>query len=218
MIDLFAGCGGMTCGFVAEGFTPTLAVEWDLHAAATYAANHGEEHTLWRDIGTVRASEIPRADIVIGGPPCQGFSNLGSKDVNDPRNKLWREYLRVVRQADPLVFVIENVDRFMRTPEFDLSARRGRPRQPLALSPAVRPPQRRRLRGRSAQDPHDRHRIAHRRDLSSATDPCPQSHNTSSQEVEGNPHPHRQSPRNTGIRASAGFHGGVLRRASPRCL
>jgi len=120
MIDLFAGCGGMTCGFVAEGFTPTLAVEWDLHAAATYAANHGEEHTLWRDIGTVRASEIPRADIVIGGPPCQGFSNLGSKDVNDPRNKLWREYLRVVRQADPMVFVIENVDRFMRTPEFDL--------------------------------------------------------------------------------------------------
>ena len=120
MIDLFAGCGGMTCGFVAEGFTPTLAVEWDLHAAATYAANHGEGHTLWRDIGTVRASEIPKSDIVIGGPPCQGFSNLGSKDVNDPRNKLWREYLRVVRLADPQVFVIENVDRFMRTPEFDL--------------------------------------------------------------------------------------------------
>lgn len=120
MIDLFAGCGGMTCGFVAEGFTPTLAVEWDLHAAATYAANHGEGHTLWRDIGTVRALEIPKSDIVIGGPPCQGFSNLGSKDVNDPRNKLWREYLRVVRLADPQVFVIENVDRFMRTPEFDL--------------------------------------------------------------------------------------------------
>jgi DNA (cytosine-5)-methyltransferase 1 len=120
MIDLFAGCGGMTCGFAAEGFTSTLSVEWDLHAAATYAANHGEDHTLWRDIATVRASEVPKSDIVIGGPPCQGFSNLGSKDVNDPRNKLWREYLRVVRLADPLMFVIENVDRFMRTPEFGL--------------------------------------------------------------------------------------------------
>lgn len=120
MIDLFAGCGGMTSGFVGEGFTPSLAVEWDLHAAATYAANYGEDHTLWRDIGTVRAAEIPSADLIIGGPPCQGFSNLGSKDVNDPRNQLWREYLRIVTQANPKVFVIENVDRFMRTAEFEL--------------------------------------------------------------------------------------------------
>lgn len=120
MIDLFAGCGGMTSGFVAEGFTPNLAVEWDLHAAATYAANFGEEHTTWNDIATVTNSQIPNADLVIGGPPCQGFSNLGSKDVNDPRNKLWREYLRVVKHANPAVFVIENVDRFMRTAEFEL--------------------------------------------------------------------------------------------------
>jgi DNA (cytosine-5)-methyltransferase 1 len=120
MIDLFAGCGGMTSGFTAEGFSPTLAVEWDLYAASTYAANFGEGHTLWRDIATVKSAEVPKADIVIGGPPCQGFSNLGSKDVNDPRNQLWREYLRVVRLANPKVFVIENVDRFMRAPEFEL--------------------------------------------------------------------------------------------------
>jgi DNA (cytosine-5)-methyltransferase 1 len=120
MIDLFAGCGGMTSGFTAKGFTPTLAIEWDLHAAATYAANFGEDHTLWRDIATVRSSEIPKADVVIGGPPCQGFSNLGSKDTHDPRNKLWQEYLRVVEAANPKVFVIENVDRFMRSAEFEL--------------------------------------------------------------------------------------------------
>lgn len=120
MIDLFAGCGGMTSGFVAKKFSPVLAVEWDLFAAATYAANFGEDHTLWRDIATVKSSEIPKADVVIGGPPCQGFSNLGTKDVNDPRNRLWREYLRVVKAANPQVFVIENVDRFMRSPEFDL--------------------------------------------------------------------------------------------------
>lgn len=120
LIDLFAGCGGMTSGFVAEDFEPLLAVEFDLHAAATYAANFGEDHTIWRDIASVRSREIPKAQVVIGGPPCQGFSNLGSKDVNDPRNQLWREYLRVVRAADPEVFVIENVDRFMKSAEFQL--------------------------------------------------------------------------------------------------
>jgi DNA (cytosine-5)-methyltransferase 1 len=120
MIDLFAGCGGMTSGFVSKGFSPVLAIEWDLHAAATYAANFGEDHALWRNIATVKSSEIPKADIVIGGPPCQGFSNLGSKDVHDRRNKLWREYLRVVKAANPEVFVIENVDRFLRTAEFEL--------------------------------------------------------------------------------------------------
>ena len=110
----------MTCGFAEVGFKPSLAIEWQLHAAATYAANHGDDHTLWRDVCTVKAREIPRADVVVGGPPCQGFSNLGAKDVNDPRNKLWREYLRIVKAARPKVFVIENVDRFIRTPEFQL--------------------------------------------------------------------------------------------------
>lgn len=120
VIDLFAGCGGMTRGFADEGFAAQLAIEWQLDAAATYAANYGEDHILWRDIATVKSIEIPRADVVIGGPPCQGFSNLGSKNVNDPRNKLWREYLRIVETADPDVFVIENVDRFLRTAEFEL--------------------------------------------------------------------------------------------------
>ncbi|OZE17669.1 DNA (cytosine-5-)-methyltransferase [Rhodococcus sp. 05-2255-1e] len=123
VIDLFAGCGGMTSGFVAEGFAPKLAIEFDLHAAATYAANFGEDHILYRDIASVKACEIPKADVVIGGPPCQGFSNLGSKDIGDPRNQLWREYLRVVTKANPKIFVIENVDRFMRSPEFQLLLR-----------------------------------------------------------------------------------------------
>ncbi|MCA1603802.1 MAG: DNA (cytosine-5-)-methyltransferase, partial [Acidobacteria bacterium] len=120
MIDLFAGCGGMTAGFVTHGFNPVLSVEWNLHAAATYAANFGEDHTVWGDIAQVPDSMIPEADVVIGGPPCQGFSNLGSRDVNDPRNKLWKQYIRVVQYARPQVFVIENVDRFMRSAEFQL--------------------------------------------------------------------------------------------------
>lgn len=120
MIDLFAGCGGMTAGFTRHGFTPVMAVEWNLHAAATYAANFGEEHTRWGDIEEVLGGDIPEADVVIGGPPCQGFSNLGSRDVNDPRNKLWKSYLQVVQRAEPAVFVIENVERFRQSDEFQL--------------------------------------------------------------------------------------------------
>lgn len=120
MIDLFAGCGGMTAGFAAEGYDPMLSVEFNLHAAATYAANFGEDHTVFGDIKSIKKRDIPRAEVVIGGPPCQGFSNLGSKDIDDPRNQLWREYLRVVSAAKPKVFVIENVDRFMKSAEFQL--------------------------------------------------------------------------------------------------
>jgi DNA (cytosine-5)-methyltransferase 1 len=120
VIDLFAGCGGMSAGFGQAGFRPVLAVEWDLAAAATYAANHGEEHTYWGDIADVASERIPGADVVIGGPPCQGFSNLGSKDVQDPRNKLWKEYLRFVTTARPQIFVLENVERFRRSSEFQL--------------------------------------------------------------------------------------------------
>ncbi len=120
VIDLFAGCGGMTEGFRVSGlgFEPVAAVEWELAAAATYAVNFGESHTYWEDIADF---EVPgRADVVIGGPPCQGFSNLGSKDVNDPRNKLWKEYMRVVLEANPQVFVLENVERFSKSTEFAL--------------------------------------------------------------------------------------------------
>jgi DNA (cytosine-5)-methyltransferase 1 len=121
VIDLFAGCGGMTEGFrQSGGYEPTMAVEWDLHAAATYAANFGEDHMHWGDIAEVPNSDIPEADVVIGGPPCQGFSNLGSRDVNDPRNKLWKQYIRFVQEAHPKVFIIENVERFRRSSEFEL--------------------------------------------------------------------------------------------------
>ncbi|SMF19407.1 DNA (cytosine-5)-methyltransferase 1 [Cellulosimicrobium cellulans J34] len=120
MIDLFAGCGGMTQGFVDEGFDPLLAVEWDRAAAATYAANFGEDHIIAGDIADVPTADIPKARVIIGGPPCQGFSNLGLKDISDPRNQLWREYMRFVGAAQPEVFVIENVDRFSKSPEFEM--------------------------------------------------------------------------------------------------
>lgn len=120
LVDLFAGCGGLTQGFAqsGRGFEPVAAVELDLAAAATYASNFGEHHVHPIDIADFAG--VPRADVVVGGPPCQGFSNLGTKDADDPRNKLWREYVRVVLAANPKVFVLENVERFSRTPEFGL--------------------------------------------------------------------------------------------------
>ncbi|MEZ5246316.1 MAG: DNA cytosine methyltransferase [Acidimicrobiales bacterium] len=118
MIDLFAGCGGLTQGFVDQGFVPVAGSEWDLSAAATFAANFGEGHMTYGDIADF--TDVPIADVVVGGPPCQGFSNLGTRDPDDPRNQLWREYMRVVEEANPQVFVLENVDRFSKSSEFEL--------------------------------------------------------------------------------------------------
>nr|WP_275586285.1 DNA cytosine methyltransferase [Geodermatophilus normandii] len=121
MLDLFAGCGGMTRGFLDQGsFTSVGAVEIDRAAAATYAANFDPtgEHTHAGDIAGY--TDVPRVDVVIGGPPCQGFSALGKRDPADVRNQLWREFVRVVRDSDARMFVFENVDRFAKTPEFQL--------------------------------------------------------------------------------------------------
>jgi len=129
VIDLFAGCGGFTQGF--RSFRPATAevspfrtvgaVEWDIAAASTYAANFADETGEGRifsgeegDITRWQPESIDdRVDVVLGGPPCQGFSSLGKEDSDDPRNQLWQQYMRVVNHFQPKVFVIENVDRFL---------------------------------------------------------------------------------------------------------
>jgi DNA (cytosine-5)-methyltransferase 1 len=113
VIDLFAGCGGLTSGFVSTGrFRPVAAVERDLVAAATYAHNFGD-HIDVEDITEWSFGSMPRAHVVVGGPPCQGFSNLGKRDRRDPRNALWADYVRVVRRVRPAFFVLENVPQFL---------------------------------------------------------------------------------------------------------
>jgi DNA (cytosine-5)-methyltransferase 1 len=120
MIDLFAGCGGLTSGFVGTGrFTPVGAVEHDLAAAATYAANFGEDHIYYGEIEDWVQRPLPAADVVVGGPPCQGFSNLGARRDTDPRNELWRSYVDVLVAVHPRVFVLENVDRFGVSKQFE---------------------------------------------------------------------------------------------------
>lgn len=122
LLDLFSGCGGLTEGFVSvkereSRFIPVAAVELDGDAAATYAANFGA-HIHQGDIQHWLALGVPKVDVVIGGPPCQGFSWLGKRQADDPRNKLWRFYAEAVAAAQPAYFVIENVVPFLRSDQF----------------------------------------------------------------------------------------------------
>jgi DNA (cytosine-5)-methyltransferase 1 len=120
LIDLFAGAGGLTRGFTdTNRFLPVAAVEADPAAAATYAANFGQDHLAAEDIGAwLRRGEVPSAHVVVGGPPCQGFSSLGRQRDDDPRNVLWRKYVQVLKIAKPLYFVVENVPQFLDSPQF----------------------------------------------------------------------------------------------------
>jgi DNA (cytosine-5)-methyltransferase 1 len=116
LIDLFAGCGGMTLGFRETGrFRSVLAVECDPSAAETYRLNFGE-HVAGVPIEDV--ARFPSVDVVIGGPPCQGFSPLNRDLVGFERRGLWREYLRALRQAEPQAFVMENVPELLRSAEY----------------------------------------------------------------------------------------------------
>lgn len=128
VIDLFAGCGGLSLGFRESGhFTPVAAVEKDLYAAATYAANFGEEHIYQGDITDWVLGDLPEADVVVGGPPCQGFSNLGAKRDDDERNDLWERYVDTLVKVKPKAFLLENVDQFLKTRQFDALRKLTRP-------------------------------------------------------------------------------------------
>lgn len=119
-IDLFAGAGGLTLGFhLAErDYLPVFAVENDHAAASTYKANFGCETF---DQSIENDPRYPDADVIIGGPPCQGFSPLGRDrdDLSRARlNALWEHYLQAVRQVRPKAFVIENVPEFQKSAQF----------------------------------------------------------------------------------------------------
>lgn len=120
-IDLFAGAGGLTAGFqrASTRFKPVVAVEYEPEAAATYRANHPTARVVNKPIEDwVRSNEFPHADVIIGGPPCQGFSSLGKQEVDDERNFLWEQYAHVMRAVRPKYFVVENVAQFLTSPQF----------------------------------------------------------------------------------------------------
>lgn len=118
ILDTFAGAGGFSLGFSMEGhFRPVGAIETDRWAAETYAANNPDVNLLVRDIRNVTNEEIQDRfgtniiDVLLGGPPCQGFSiaNKAAGDPKDPRNSLFREFIRVARVTNPKVVLMENV-------------------------------------------------------------------------------------------------------------
>jgi DNA (cytosine-5)-methyltransferase 1 len=116
LVDLFAGSGGMTLGFEQTGrFRSVLAVELDQAATETYRRNFGN-HVIAGPIEQVE--DFPPCDVLIGGPPCQGFSPLNMLGVGLERRTLWREYLRALEQGCPLAFVMENVPELLRSAEY----------------------------------------------------------------------------------------------------
>ncbi len=123
-IDLFAGAGGFSLGIEQAGFDVALAVEQDPIHAAVYAFNFPHTKVLCKDVAQLSSQEIQQAfakwttdnrlqhnqiDLVIGGPPCQGFSNIGKRQLDDVRNKLVFEFCRLVKELQPRYFVMENV-------------------------------------------------------------------------------------------------------------
>lgn len=121
VIDLFAGVGGLSLGFEMAGFEVALANEFDPSIAEAYEKNRPGTKMIVEDITALPVDETfgpyeGKVTAVIGGPPCQGFSQKGSrKSINDPRNFLFRYYFEVVKRVKPKYFVIENVPNLLTT-------------------------------------------------------------------------------------------------------
>ena len=115
IIDLFCGCGGLSKGFEMAGFEVEVAIDMWKDAIKTYNHNHKNSVAICEDIHNLNEESLDgimkKGEIigVIGGPPCQGYSTVGTRDVNDPRNHLYLEYCRIVEKVQPEFFVIENV-------------------------------------------------------------------------------------------------------------
>lgn len=116
MLDLFCGCGGLSKGFEMAGYNILLGVDFNQPALDTYVHNHKGSKALFADLsadGTFeKIDELigsNNIDVVIGGPPCQGFSLTGRRQFDDERNKLYLSMIEAVRRYSPQIFLIENV-------------------------------------------------------------------------------------------------------------
>ncbi len=120
IIDLFAGVGGISSGFKKAGFEVVGANEYKPEIATTYIKNHPGTKMIVDDITKVKSKDLLNGeqdiDVIVGGPPCQGFSMAGRRIrggegafLNDPRNELFKEFIRIVKEIRPKVFVMENV-------------------------------------------------------------------------------------------------------------
>ena len=109
IVSLFSGAGGMDLGFEKAGFEIIFANEFDKAIWGTYEKNHTAPLDK-RDIRKIPSEEIPECDGIIGGPPCQSWSEAGAlRGINDERGKLFYEYIRILKDKQPKFFVAENV-------------------------------------------------------------------------------------------------------------
>lgn len=109
VVSLFSGCGGLDLGFKqTSGYEIVWACDILKDACDTYKKNIGN-HIVHSDITKIDYKTIPKADIIIGGPPCQGFSGIGKRDPNDKRSELIWTYLDIVKEVNPKIFLFENV-------------------------------------------------------------------------------------------------------------
>jgi len=117
-IELFSGAGGLSIGLEEAGFEIVLANEIDKYFAKSFELNHLNTKLICDDIHNIdfqnelQTLGVTQVDLVSGGPPCQGFSTLGSKNKQDPRNSLFYEYLRAVNEIKPSYIIFENVSGF----------------------------------------------------------------------------------------------------------
>lgn len=123
-VDLFSGAGGLTVGFSNVGFNSVLAIDFDKDSCETYKQNFPESKVICGDILSITNEQVLElldginVDVIIGGPPCQGFSALGKQLATDPRNQLWKQYLRFVELLKPPVWIMENVPQLLKSQEF----------------------------------------------------------------------------------------------------
>lgn len=111
VISLFSGCGGLDLGFERAGFDILVANEFDKTIWDTFEANHPKTKLIKGDIRNIEESNFPdKVDGIIGGPPCQSWSEAGSlKGIEDDRGKLFFEYIRILKDKQPKFFLAENV-------------------------------------------------------------------------------------------------------------
>ena len=114
-IDLFCGCGGLSLGFEKAGINVLVGIDAWKDAITTFNYNHKNSKGICADLSTLNPEEIEKelngktVDLIIGGPPCQGFSVAGKRIVDDERNKLYKNFVRFVEYYKPKAFMMENV-------------------------------------------------------------------------------------------------------------
>jgi DNA (cytosine-5)-methyltransferase 1 len=110
IVSLFSGCGGLDLGFSRAGFNIIWANEYDKDIWQTYEKNYPETYLDKRDLRKIASVDIPDCIGIIGGPPCQSWSEAGSqRGINDERGQLFLEYIRILKDKQPLFFLAENV-------------------------------------------------------------------------------------------------------------